>query len=335
MPDSTSRRGFAERHWYRLSPLSAVLLPLSLCYGALVWLRRGLYRLGLLRRHRLPVPVVIVGNLTAGGTGKTPLVLWLAESLRAAGRYPGIVLRGYGAALGTPRLVMASDAAAEAGDEALLLAQRSGCPVWAGRDRVAAARGLLAAHPQCDVILCDDGLQHYRLERDLEIAVEDERGAGNGLLIPAGPLREPRRRVAAVVLNGGVGQARTARADRVFAMQLKPAGLEKLDGTPVGTASLMGQSVHAVAGIGNPQRFFRTLSALGLDFTPHPFPDHHAFSEADLRFGDAAPVLMTEKDAVKCRAFATAGMFFLPVRASIDPALVALLEDRLHGPEAA
>src|SRR5258706_14135635 len=211
--------GFAARHWYRLSPVSVLLFPISLVFRLLVAFRRLLFRLGVLPSVRLKGPVIIVGNLAVGGTGKTPLVLALVEALRARGLRPGILSRGYGATEAGPRAVKRGDDAARAGDEPLLLAERSGCPVWIGADRVAAARALLAAHAGCDVVLCDDGLQHYRLQRDFEIAVEDERGLGNGLLLPAGPLREPPgRRVDATVMNGG------AAGPGAFAMRLVPAG---------------------------------------------------------------------------------------------------------------
>jgi tetraacyldisaccharide 4'-kinase len=193
---------FAERHWYRLSALSLVLWPVSLVYRVLVALRRIAYRSGALQTVRLPVPVIVVGNIVAGGTGKTPLVVWLAAMLKKRGWKPGIVSRGYRGSAAAPMEVAALSPPAVVGDEPILLARHSGCPVWIGRDRVRAASGLLAAHPECDVLILDDGLQHYHLARDIEIAVEDERGDGNGLLLPAGPLREPAsRQVDAWVAN--------------------------------------------------------------------------------------------------------------------------------------
>ncbi len=216
--------GFAARHWYRLSSVSVLLFPISLVFRLLVAFRRLLFRLGVLPSVRLEVPVIIVGNMTVGGTGKTPLILALVEALRAKGLRPGILSRGYGGTDPGPRAVRAGDDAVQAGDEPLLLAERSGCPVWIGADRAAAARALLAAHARCDVILCDDGLQHYRLQRDFEIAVEDERGSGNGLLLPAGPLREPAgRRVDATVVNGAEPRS------GAFRMRLSPAGLYRVD----------------------------------------------------------------------------------------------------------
>ena len=323
---------FPERHWYRLSWLSALLAPLSLVFGAAVGVRRLTYRAGWRRIERLPVPVVVIGNLVAGGTGKTPLVLWLAEALRARGFRPAIVSRGYGGANEEPREVAIGGDAVRYGDEPLLLAERSGVPVWIGRDRASAARAAIAAHPDRDLVICDDGLQHYALARDFEIAVEDERGYGNGLLLPAGPLRElPSRQVDATVINGAPARS------GAFAMRLEPAGFRRVR-DPHRTAAadaLLGQRLHAVAGIGNPARFFGTLASLGLAFTPHAFPDHHAFAPGDLDFPDCDAVLMTEKDAVKCRAFPRDDLYALRVEARVDERLADLVALRLHGRQAA
>jgi tetraacyldisaccharide 4'-kinase len=319
---------FAARHWYRLSPVSVLLFPACLVFRFLVALRRLLYSLGVLRSVRLHVPVIVVGNLTAGGTGKTPLILALAQALHRKGRLPGIVSRGYGGARVAPHRVSVGDDPARVGDEPLLLAERSGCPVWIGADRVAAARALLAGNAQCDVILCDDGLQHYRLHRDFEIAVEDERGFGNGLMLPAGPLREPaNRRVDATVVNGPESRS------GAFRMRLTPAGFYRVGehAVPVAPSDLSGRSLHAVAGIGNPERFFAELARLGLKFTAHPFPDHHPFRPSDLEFIDCDFVLMTEKDAVKCRRFGRSDLIAARVDAEPDPALTDLILKRIHG----
>lgn len=322
---------FPERHWYRLSALSIALAPLGVAFGLAVRLRRAAYRAGILSAQRLPVPVVIVGNLVAGGTGKTPLVLWVVEALQRCGGHPGILSRGYRGAGGPARAVPADGDPARCGDEPVLLAERSRVPVWIGRDRVAAARGLLAAHPRCDVLVCDDGLQHYALARDFEIAVEDERGHGNGLLLPAGPLREPAgRTVDAVVVNGGA-------AAGAFEMRLVPDGFRRVGGRgeEVALAALRGRRLHAVAGIGNPARFFATLRGLGLQFVPHAFPDHHPWRASELDFAGCDSVLMTEKDAVKCRAFGRDDLVALRVQARVDPRLAELLAARIHGPQAA
>ena len=301
-------------------------------FGALAAMRRALYRRGILATERLDVPVVVVGNITAGGSGKTPLVLWIADFLLQAGSRPGFVSRGHGGRLArigaAPRAVDCASDPAMVGDEPLMLARRSGCPVWVGRDRVAACRALRIRHPECDVLLLDDGLQHYRLARDVEIAVVGERGFGNGRLLPAGPLREPVSRLAsvdAVVCNG-------ARRAGAYAMRLEGADLVALE-DPARTLqvhALGARRVHAVAGIGDPARFFRHLEALGLQVIPHAFTDHHPFTAADLEFGDAAPVVMTEKDAVKCARFAQPRFWMLPVRAVLDPGFGACLADKLR-----
>jgi tetraacyldisaccharide 4'-kinase len=320
-----------DHHWFRLSWLSVLLLPLALVFAGLTAVRRLLYRIGALRSEHLRVPVIVVGNIIAGGAGKTPLVLWLAGHLTDAGYRPGIITRGYS---GTEDIqaVSADADPKQAGDEPVLLARRSRCPVWTGRDRAAAGRALLAHHPEVNVLVSDDGLQHYRLARDLEIAVVDgELKFGNGLMIPAGPLREPRARlrsVDAVVVNGGA----PCGLPHAFSMRLSGQTFVNLRDTGVTrrAAEFAGMSLHAVAGIGNPQRFFATLSELGLRFAAHAFPDHHRFRADELDFPGAQAVLMTEKDAVKCTAFARSQFWFLPVDAVVDRALGELLLDRLR-----
>ncbi len=335
--------GFAARHWYRLSLVSLLLYPFGLVYGLVVRLRRLLYRLNVVSSVRLPVPVIVVGNLTVGGTGKTPLVLWLAAELQRQGRRPAILCRGYGGADAGPRAVLADDDPGRVGDEPLLLATRGGCPVWIGRDRAAAGTKMLGEHSDRDVIICDDGLQHYRIRRDLEITVEDERGHGNGLLLPAGPLREPADRpVDATVLNGELADSEMARSGqqgsrhgvpaRAFRMLLEPRGFYFVhDRGAVTFAELSGKRLHAVAGIGNPPRFFALLKRLGLDPVCHAFPDHHVYSAADLAFPECDLVLMTEKDAVKCARSGRSDLVALRVDAMLDPAFSDFLSKRLHG----
>jgi tetraacyldisaccharide 4'-kinase len=329
----------ADRFWYRIRPTHLILFPLSLLFGLMAGGRRALHALGWLKCERLPVPVIVVGNITVGGTGKTPLVVWLAHLLSDAGYHPGIITRGYGGSEEIQAVPPDADPA-RAGDEPVLLAQRSRCPVWAGRARVAAGTALLRHHPEVDVIISDDGLQHYRLARDLEIAVVDgARRFGNGMLLPAGPLREPTRRlqsVDAVVVNTGS----TDGLPHAFGMRLTGELLVNLrDPARVRLPrELAGMSVHALAGIGNPQRFFGTLVDLGVQFAAHAFPDHYAYRPEDLEFPGADAVLMTEKDAVKCAAFARESFWFLPVEADVDPALGKLILDRLearHGRQAA
>ena len=317
--------------WYGGRAPSRRLRALSLLFGALGGLRRRLYAAGLLPRFRLPVPVVVVGNITAGGTGKTPLTIALVEALRERGFKPGVVSRGHGGSVRETMLLDAQTTPQLAGDEACLIRRATQAPVAVGRDRVAAARRLLDGN-NVDVIVADDGLQHYRLRRDVEICVIDgERRFGNGRLLPAGPLREPAARLAGVdfcVCNGGTAQpgevAMRLRGDTAVALS------DSTRRRPLG--DFAGQRVHAVAGIGNPQRFFAQLRASGLDVAEHPFPDHHAFVAADLAFGDDAPVLMTEKDAVKCGAFAQTAWWSLPVRTELPDAFFGAVADKLHGP---
>jgi len=307
----------------------------------MVALRRALYRAGMLPSYRVPVPVIVVGNITAGGTGKTPLVLWVCDFLREHGYQAGIVSRGYGGR-GETMAVRGDSAPDIAGDEPVLLAQRSRCPVWIGRDRVAAAHALIAANPGCGVIVSDDGLQHYRLRRDVEIAVVDAaRALGNGWLLPAGPLREPASRLrtvdAVVVLAAEGAHAPLPELRGAFAMTLVGDRFVRVDDplTTLPAAAFAREGVHALAGIGHPARFFAQLAALGIAATPHPFADHHRFVAGDLALPEAQAILMTEKDALKCETFADERCWYLPVRARIDEALVKLIEGKLRGSQAA
>jgi tetraacyldisaccharide 4'-kinase len=329
--------------WYAPRPtlVCSLLRPFAALFGVVVALRRMLYRRGFLASERLGVPVVIVGNVTVGGAGKTPLALALAGALAARGRRPGFVSRGYGGSDAGPREVTAADDPRVVGDEPLLLAA-SGHPVWIGHRRAAAARGLVAAHPDVDVVIADDGLQHYALARDVEIAVVDAaRGLGNGLMLPAGPLREPPSRLseadAVVRLVAGAVAAAPAGDARESAMWLEAGEWRNLrDPARVAEpASWPRGSVHAIAGIGRPQRFFDTVRSLGIDAVCHPFADHHAYTPADLAFPGASAILMTAKDAVKCAAFADDRCWCLPVRAHLDPALTERVLARLHGRQAA
>lgn len=312
--------------WYGAKRLPWWCYPLAALYGTIVAFRRGLYRYGWLRVVRLPCPVIVVGNVTAGGTGKTPLTLALADVLRTRGCRPGVVSRGFGGSEPGPILLSNASTPAEVGDEPCLI-YASGTPVAVGRDRPAAAQLLLAAG--CDVIIADDGLQHYRLARDVEICVIDgERRFGNARLLPAGPLREPLQRLQQVdfrICNGGQAQAGEVpmclRGDNVRAL---------CDGDARPVASFAGTRVHAVAAIGHPQRFFASLAAQGLDLIPHAFPDHHAFAPEDLAFDDGLPVLMTEKDAVKCRPFAQPHWWSVPVTADLPASFYDALWTKLQ-----
>jgi len=309
--------------WYREPAGPSLLQPLGWLYGGLVALRRRAYASGWARSAGAGRPVVVVGNLTVGGTGKTPLTLWLARALRAAGLRVGIVARGYGSRNGgAPRRVALGSRWQEVGDEPLILARRSACPTVVGTDRLAAARVLAA--DDVDVILADDGLQHLRLARDCEIVVIDgARGIGNGRLLPAGPLREPAarlRQVDAVVVNGVMtrGSLAPLLPGVVLGMQLEATEVVSLDErSRQPLASFTGQRVHAVAGIGNPQRFFAELRAHDLEVIEHAFPDHHPVTAAQVAFADALPVLMTEKDAVKFRSSANPRLWYVPVTAQL------------------
>jgi tetraacyldisaccharide 4'-kinase len=329
--------------WYapRQTAVTALLTPVALGFGALASLRRGLDRRGVLKVQKLPVPVVVIGNVTAGGAGKTPLALALAQALFERGRRPGIVSRGYGGSNVAARAVDPGDDPRIVGDEPLLYA-RVGLPVWIGHRRVDVARALLAAHANVDVVIADDGLQHYALDRAVEIVVVDvARGFGNGWLLPAGPLREPasRMRAADAIVRlvprvAASPQGGDGHATQMWLDPLRWRNLARADAV-ADPRDWTRSSAHAIAGIGNPERFFAQLRSLGIDAVCHAFPDHHAFTPADLAFPLARAILMTEKDAVKCAAFADERFWCLPVRAHIDSALVQLVLARLNGFEAA
>jgi tetraacyldisaccharide 4'-kinase len=329
--------------WSKRGFVAALWLPLAGLFFAVSALRRAAYRAGWLRSERLAVPVIVVGNIAAGGSGKTPVVIWLAAALKARGFTPGILSRGYGGSASMPTAVQADSDPAQVGDEPVLLASRTACPLWVGRDRVAAGRALLAAHPEVNVLLTDDGLQHYRLQRSAEIVVLDETILGNAWPLPAGPLREPISRLASaslLICNGAISACLKSRLPPVpqADMRLEARQFYRL-GPPAekrGAADFSGQRLHALAGIGNPERFFTTLRGLGLKLeSARAFPDHHAFTEADLRLPAGEVLLLTEKDAVKCAALAPADAWVLPVEARIDDAALDLLLEHLHGSETA
>lgn len=305
-----------------------LLWPASFAFRLLVFGRRALYRLRILKSFHPGIPVVVVGNLTAGGSGKTPLVLWTAEFLKKNGWSPAIVSRGYGGAGDGPRAATVASEPDDVGDEPIVLARRSGCPVWVGADRVEVIEALRLQHRDVDVVILDDGLQHYRLRRDVEIAVVDARGFGNGFMLPAGPLREPARRLKSV--DAVVCHDHPTLPG--FRMSLEGTLLHRMtdaqDRQPA--QNFCQQKVHAVAGIGNPNRFFLHLAKLGVRVMPHPFPDHHRFTPEDLAFDDGADVLVTEKDAVKLRRYARPNWWVLPVSAKLDPAFGDWLLGKLH-----
>lgn len=322
-----------ENSWYSKSGLTTALLPLSWLFCILVQFRRVLYRLRLLRTTKLDVPVIVVGNITVGGTGKTPLVIELANLLKKQGYQPAIISRGYGGKARTwPQQVRWDGDPTMVGDEAILIARRTLCPMAVGPDRVASAQALLK-YTDCDVIISDDGLQHYALGRDIEIAVIDGvRRYGNENCLPAGPLREPISRLSKVnfrITNG------VARANE-YAMTYRTQQLRRADDPAVtlDLSSLKNQTVHAIAGIGNPQRFFDQLKRSDLDIIEHAFPDHYAFVKEDLDFGEIQPIIITEKDAVKCQRFYLHNVWYQPIKAILDnqftEQLLVMLE-RING----
>lgn len=309
------RKNFAkwlQDAWYKEMYISGVFMPISMLYADFVRFRAFLYRVGLRRKTRLPIPVVIVGNITVGGTGKTPLVLYLARLLRQEGYQPAIISRGYEGNSTQAVLVDASSTVAEVGDEAVLMYRRADCPIAVGQNRVAAAQ-ILLRQGNCNIILSDDGLQHYALQRDIEIAVIDgTRRFGNGYMLPCGPLREPTERLESVdlvIVNG------SAYEDGEYTMAIAGQTAVNLqDGRQLHLADFT-QPCIAVAGIGNPQRFFDLLVAQGVKASCHAFPDHHQFTAEDLQFAPQQTVLMTEKDAVKCTEFATSNFWYVPITA--------------------
>ncbi len=316
-----------SRLWYEQPPGVSVLQPLSWLYGAAVSARRAAYSLGWVRSHAVGKPVIVVGNLTVGGTGKTPLTVWLANRLRERGLAVGLVSRGYGRERTDLRVVTRDCSWEEVGDEPLILHERTGCMTIVATDRVAGATALVARGAQ--VIIADDGLQHLRMQRDCEIIVVDgARGFGNGRMLPAGPLRESGSRARSadlLVMNGGAeGEAPRGVPPELAAAALRmrlvagEARQVRDPGQARPLEAFAGRPVHAVAGIGNPQRFFADIRSRGLEVIEHPFPDHHALSAADLDFGDGLAVLMTEKDAVKCRDLAQQRVWYVPVEATFS-----------------
>ena len=328
---SPSFEQFMLKQWERVGCWHIVLIPLSWVFMLLSTLRRFAYKLSLLKSSRLSVPVIVVGNLSVGGTGKTPLVIWLAERLQQQGYSPGIISRGYGRKTASVTPVSRDSDPAIVGDEPVLIARRGPWPIWVGRDRVAVGQALLLAHPECNVIISDDGLQHYALQRDIELAVVDgERGFGNGLRLPAGPLREGKARlkaVDAVVSNGG------SLLPESYCMHLAGESFHNVASPEnVLTAHDFATTprIVAIAGIGNPGRFFAKLKALGLHCIEVAFPDHYAFRLEDLQSLEADVILMTEKDAVKCTAFAASNWWYLPVAAVVDEALASFVLNKVR-----
>jgi tetraacyldisaccharide 4'-kinase len=342
VPGSLALRARLPRAWYSGARWPLLLTPLAWLFAWLARRRRLRYLSGARSPWRAPVPVLVVGNITVGGTGKTPFVLWLVEALRERGHQPGIVLRGYGGkSTGAPLLLDASTSAGDAGDEAVLLYRRTGVPVAVGTDRCGAVEALLA-DGGCDLVVCDDGLQHYALARDLEIALVDGlRGFGNGRLLPAGPLREPLARLQEVdwVITSAAPHEQCPEADLMTVVPAAFVALRGADERAAGENPRLSveefveryRCVNAAAGIGNPGRFLNTLEALGLRVHLRQFPDHHEFKAADLDFDDDAPVVVTEKDAVKLELLQQLpeAVFYLEVNVAIECRTETTAESKL------
>jgi tetraacyldisaccharide 4'-kinase len=330
--------GRRPAYWYGEGSVPLIARGLAAVYAGVSALRRKFYRKGWLKRRHPGVPVIVVGNISVGGTGKTPLTIALVERLRAEGWKPGVASRGYGRDNAALALWIERETDPMlAGDEPALIARRTGVKLRVDNDRAAAASEL--AESRCDIVICDDGLQHYKLARDIEIEVIDgRRRYGNAQLLPAGPLRELPERAAQCdfrVVNlggtaapgnsGGVGAGFGEWPMRLLADEAVPLS----GGRARPLASFAGLRVHAVAGIGDPERFFAMLRGFGIAVVPHAFADHHRYAAQDFEFGSKLPVLMTEKDAVKCAAFATDAHFSVPVRAELPEAFWVSLLDKL------
>lgn len=337
---SAKTESLVQKVWYGSSIISRVLAPVSMLYAAVIFVRRQLYAKGIFRICEMAVPVIVVGNITVGGTGKTPVTLWLARKLAAKGMSPGIVTRGYRGSVGASPVHVTNETGVDiVGDEAILLARRSGCPVVVHPDRVAAVDKLIQLG--VNIVISDDGLQHYRLARSVEIAVIDgERGFGNGRLLPSGPLREPIARLESVneVLIQG-----TAAGDAVKTLpdlsqppryfQLRPLSLNRLDEAETRQIEdFSARRMHAIAGIGNPERFFAMLETFGIEVLRHPLADHANITQKDLTFSDQAEVVMTEKDAVKCIGLNTSNCWYVPAELTIgiadEEALMQTIENK-------
>ncbi|PXW24239.1 tetraacyldisaccharide 4'-kinase [Paraburkholderia caballeronis] len=321
------------QEWRRRGPLAWALTPLAAVFGAVTAARRAAYEVGWLKSVRVPAPVVVVGNVTVGGTGKTPTVIALVEALRAAGFTPGVVSRGYGAKVERPTPVTPATPPRVAGDEPLLIARRTGVPVWVSPDRVAAAQTLCAAHPDVDVIVSDDGLQHYRLARDVELVVFDHRLGGNGFLLPAGPLREPLSRHRDATLINNPFERTLPAWPNTFALRVESGDAWHLSNPALRRplAQFASQRVVAAAGIGAPERFFAMLRAAGLAPQTLALPDHYAFATNPFTDVVADAILITEKDAVKLGAWNDARIWVVPVAAALDHRLITLVVEKLRG----
>ena len=322
--------GLIQTAWRRQNALFyLVLVPLSWLFAAITSLRRYCYKVGILKSYKLSVPVIVVGNINMGGNGKTPVVMWLVQQLKENGYQPAVISRGYGGSAKLPTQANADSKPSDVGDEPVLIANKCACPVWVGARRVDVATELLKAHPETNILISDDGLQHYALQRDVEIAVtQPEQRSYKPRLLPAGPLREPLERlntVDAIVCNGEKTKA------SAFEMRLIGEQFYNLLDPEIksGASYFKRKTIKALAGIGKPERFFAHLTKLGLAFASVSFDDHHAFTAQDLANIDCDVLIMTEKDAVKCKAFAKSYHWVLPVQPQIEEGLLALILNKL------
>lgn len=330
-----------QKQWLTFTWWHLPLLPISWLFLLVVVVRKFLYKKGLLPSVRLAVPVIVVGNINVGGAGKTPLVIWLVEQLKLSGYKPGVISRGYGSDLVGVASVNADSHPSAVGDEPVLIAMHADCPVFVGAKRAEVGLALLKAHPECDIIISDDGLQHYALQRDVELVVFDSvKGFGNAALLPAGPLREPLSRLQTIdilVQNGESAELTRQLFNRFavsipFEMQLKVGSIYNLKNRQqtIEPVELMGKSLTAIAGIGNPERFFHQLTSMGLNFKSKAYNDHYPYTIQDFDNIESEIVLMTEKDAVKCKSFARSNFWVLPVKADINKQLLTNLFSKLN-----
>lgn len=317
---------FITNSWYHPQWWNYLLFPLSLLFYFSVYIRRFFYKLGILKKHKFDVPIIVVGNITVGGAGKTPLVIHLVEELRKRGYRPAVVSRGYGRTNHHVETVMINSVAQNVGDEPLLIMQRTLCPVFVAKRRELAIKEILTT-TDCNLIICDDGLQYHALHRDIEIVVVDGlRRFGSGMLLPSGPLREPMKRLQEVdftVNNGDIRENEVSMKliiDNAFYLKTR----EMVD-----LKTYVGKTVHAIAGIGHPKRFFNTLIAMGIKVLPHAMPDHHYYSIHDFNFEDELPIFMTEKDMVKCSHFANNKMIYVTVKTEVPDSFIEQIEAKL------
>jgi len=329
---------YIQFSWYNESKITVFLKPLSWLYCSIVFIRKNLYRFKVLKSYQLSVPVVIVGNITVGGNGKTPLVIWLADKLKQSGYRPGIISRGYGGqAKKWPQQVRPDSDPLIVGDEAIVISRRTACPMAVGPDRVETGRALVK-YSNCDIVISDDGMQHYRLKRNIEIAVVNAYTQfGNELCLPAGPLREPIKRldkVNFIVTNGSLNESdkNKLKVKTEYNMQYEGNELHALhdEKNIVSLSDFKNKKVHVVTAIANPERFFETLKSFGIEIVEHVYIDHYIFSESDLSFSDELPVIMTEKDSVKCRRFKIKNCWYLPITCKISNSLELNILNKLE-----